>query len=182
MHDFFNTNLGIQLIGFIALGFYVALFQVNSRIRMLTLKVCGALLFTAHFFLLGATTAVAMTLIGACRDSTYILIGKKRLVYVPIFFITVFTVAAILTWQGPISLLALAGMTFGTLAFWQTKPSKIRLFALFASSPWIVYDLISGSYSGMILEGAAIISNLVGIYRFDLSKRRGGLTSKKRLA
>jgi hypothetical protein len=170
MHDLIHNALFIQLLGFSAIVFNIAIFQVNDRIKMLVLKVCGALIFVAHFSLLGAATGAAMVFIGVARDATYILTAKKRNVLIPVFFIAIFAAATLLTWQGPISLLALAGMVFGTLAFWQVKPRRIRRFALAASSPWVIYDLISGSYPGMVLEGIAIASNLLGIYRFDSSK------------
>lgn len=170
MQDLVREDFFIQLIGFIALGFTIALFQVNKRTMMLALQVCGSMLYTLHFLLLGATTGAAMNFIGGVRSFTFIRIGKNRSLYILALFIAAFCLAVVLTWQGPKSLLPLAGMIFGTIALWQTKPSRIRLIMLAASPPWLIYNLISGSYPGMIVETLAITSNLIGIYRFDLLK------------
>lgn len=176
MYEFVSSGLIIQLIGLFAAGFYIALFQVNNRTKMLSLKICGSLVMSVHLALLGASTGAAMTLVSAARDTTFIVLGKRRNPAAPAVFIFIFTIAAIGTWEGLISLLALAGMILGTLAFWQLKPNRIRILTLIASSLWVVYDLVSGSYPGMFIESMAILSNLVGIYRFDLPKhsKRGG--------
>lgn len=172
MHDFTNTNILIQLIGFIALCFMVAVFQANKRKQLLIRQVTAALLFALHFMLLGAATGAVMNLIGAARSYTFLKLDKNREVKYLLVFILLFTMATFLSSQGLKSLLPLAGMIFGTIAFWQKKPKQIRLIALLASPPWFIYSLISGSYPGMLVELIVMSSNLTGIYRHDIKRLR----------
>ena len=176
MQDYSNSNLVIQLIGFVALGFMAAVFQANKRKNLLSLQATSALLFSLHFILLGAITGAVMNLLGAARSYTFLNLGKNRDIRFLFAFIMLFALATFVSWQGTKSLLPLTGMIFGTVAFWQTKPSKTRLIALLASPPWFIYSAITGSYPGMLVELIVFSSNLTGIYRLDLPKlsKRGG--------
>ncbi len=171
MQDFTNTNILIQLIGFIAVCLMVAVFQSKKRKTLLTLQVCSTLLFSLHFLLLGAMTGSIMNLIGSARSFTFLKLGKNRNILYLLFFIFLFSIASILTWQGVKSLLPLIGMTFGTIAYWQTKPCRTRLITPLSTMPWFFYSLITGSYPGMLVEILVFTSTLVGIYRLDLPKK-----------
>ena len=150
------------------MGFSFAVFQSNKRKRMLVMQTLSALLWTAHFFLLGAFTGSAMNLITVGRNYVFFEVGKKRDVRIPLMIGAVFILAAILTWQGPSSLLPLTGSLIGTLAFWQIKPHYIRLIAIPGPCCWFAYNVLSRSYAGMMTDSLVLLSVLLGIYRFDI--------------
>jgi hypothetical protein len=159
----------IQLIGFIALVVSLLVFQVNRRGNMLKLQMSAAIMYSLHFFLLGAFTGAAMNILGALRNFLFYK-TRKRTRLLPGLLIFAFSFAGIITWQGPLSLLPILGMISGTLAFWQSNPKHIRRLALMAPPLWFIYDLMSGSYPGMLTELIMFSSNCVGIYRFDIQK------------
>lgn len=161
----------VQLIGFGAIVFGVAVFQINNRRKMLFAQICSALLWTMHFLLLGAFTGSAMNLLIAGRSYTFYKIGKKRDIRVPLAVSLAFIIGAILTWQGPRSLLPLAGTTIGTISFWQIKTSRIRSIALLGPCCWFAYNLLSRSYAGMTADTLVFSSIAIGIFRFDLKPR-----------
>jgi hypothetical protein len=77
------------------------------------------------------------------------------------------TVAAtLITWAGPLSLLPMAGMMAGVLAFSQEKEQGIRRYSLVASSTWLVYNVVVGSVIGSAKEVTHIISTLIALWRF----------------
>jgi len=51
----------------------------------------------------------------------------------------------------------------------------IRRFALISPPLWFMYNVILGSYPGMIAEAVMFVSNMVGIYRFDILKQTSNL-------
>ena len=155
-----------------ALGFMVAVFQAKKRRELLTLQMTAAFLFFVHFLLLGAVTGAIMNLIGGLRSLTFLKLSKKRDWRIPLIFIGLYMVATFVFWQGTKSLLPLLGMTFGTIAFWQIKPARTRRLTLLASPPWLIYSVISGSYPGVLVEMLVLSSNVVGIYRLDLPRKR----------
>src|SRR5690606_8100833 len=74
----------------------------------------------------------------------------------------------LLSWEGPISLLPLTGIVIGTAGFWQQNPAHIRIAVLVCSVPWFVYNFVTVSYPGMLLEALLACSTLAGICRLDL--------------
>lgn len=138
---------------------------------MLLLAMSSCILWCVHFLLLGAVTGAFMNFIGACRALTFQNVEPtKRNIWVLFIFIGLLTGATALTWQGMVSLLPLAGSTANIIAYWHKKPKFIRRFALVASPPWFIYDVLSGSYPGMAVEIFKVCSNLIGQYRFDLKR------------
>ncbi len=135
---------------------------------MLKLSMTAALFYTVHFFMLGAVTGAAMNLIGGVRCYTFFHVTPdKRHRWVLIAFMILAAGGAALTWQGPLSLLPMIGSISSGIAFWQKDPKYIRRWALIASPLWFVYNALSHSYPGMLIEVILLVSNLVGEYRFD---------------
>lgn len=135
---------------------------------MLRLGALAAALYTVHFYLLGAFTGAAMNLVGGVRSYSYSKVTPNRSnVWIPILFTAIAILGTLLTWQGYLSILPLLGTTCGAVAFWQNNPKHIRRLAMLASPLWFVYNFISGSYPGMLIEVIMLTSNLVGQYRFD---------------
>jgi len=136
---------------------------------MLILGMSACLLWSAHFFLLGAVTGAAMNSLGTVRSYVYYRVKPtKRNRWILWSFIGIITILTALTWQGIISLLPFIASVLNLVAYWQKKPKHIRRLALASSPPWFIYNMISGSYPGMIVEVLLMISNLIGQYRFDL--------------
>lgn len=158
-----------QLIGFIALGLFILVFQVNKRHTMLKLSMWAAFTYAIHYFLLGAYTGAALSLVTAIRNYTYSKYGmtKHRLI-LPVVFIIIFSVAAMLTWQGPLSFLPLCASIAGAIAYWQKSPRIIRLVELLSTPLLLFYNVASHSYPGVIIEMLFLAATTIGIYRFDI--------------
>lgn len=169
-----------QAVGLIAVTISLTIFQSNNRSHMLKLGMLASLFYAIHFLLLGAVTGAVMNLIGGTRSFVFFKFntGKKRW-DVLIIFIVLAVVGTIMTWQGPISLLAMGGSIGSSFAFWHTKPRHIRRWALLVPPLWFTYDAISGSIPGMLIEVIILCSNLVGEYRFDF---RGKAHVRSKLA
>jgi hypothetical protein len=178
-----NDQFLIQLIGLIAASIAFVVFQSNKRHKMLLLQVGANLLWVVHFTLLGASTASALNAITAGRNLSYYSAGKNRNRLIPLFFAGIFALATYFTWEGPISLLPLAGCLIGTLAFWQLKTHHIRLIVLVSPSLWLIYNVHVGSYAGVASDTSVISSIAVAIYRFDVKpalRRSAHFGSRKR--
>lgn len=160
--------LYIQLIGLVAVSISLVVFQTNSRDTMLKLGMTAAIFYTLHFILLGAFTGAAMNFIGGARCFVFYKFKPSKKHHGILFaFIGLAVAGTALTWQGPLSLLALAGSVGGAFAAWHTKPESIRRWAILVTPFWFIYDAISGSYAGMFIEVVILTSILIGEYRFD---------------
>ena len=78
-----------------------------------------------------------------------------------------FAAVLILTWNGPVSLLAFTASFTSTFAYRSDSPRKIRMVTLVCASPcWLAYDVIVYSLGGIVSESITIISILVSFVRF----------------
>jgi hypothetical protein len=111
--------------------------------------------------------------LGVTRSYVYYKVKPtRRNSWIMLCFLGVAGLAAAITWQGPLSLLPMLGTMSGGVAYWQTKPKHIHRLALIASPLGFIYNTISGSYAGMVIETINFTSNLIGQYRFDMPKAR----------
>ena len=85
----------------------------------------------------------------------------------PLIIVLLFALVLVLTWNGPVSLLAFAASVTSTIAYWTNSPRKIRMVNLLCASPcWLVYDVIVFSIGGIISESFTIASIIISLIRF----------------
>lgn len=76
-------------------------------------------------------------------------------------------VVAAVTWAGWISLLPICANLATTIGGYTHNAQKIRIATMFVNSPlWIVYNIIIGSWAGVLDEVASEISAMISIYRY----------------
>ena len=169
------SNFLIQLIGFIGLLFLVLSFQQNNRNKILILILIGQIIFLIHFIFLEAWTAVAMNSVGAIRTLVFQYKGRKNWAgksFWPITFIMGFIVFGFLAWESWYSILPIIAMSIETVGLWMRNPKTIRFINLFPHPPWFTYNLIVGSWPGIVTEILIFTSILIGIWRFDMRKSK----------
>lgn len=167
-----SYSLVAQAIGIIAVLISLSVYQSNRRAGMLGLAMVAALFYATHFFMLGALTGAAMNLIGAARSFVFMRIRpSKRRTWILWMFLGLAGVATLITWHGPISLLALTGTICSALSSWQRSARMVRRFAVATPFPWFLYSAASGSYPGMAIELLTLVSNLYGQYRHDMRRK-----------
>ncbi|MBE7035314.1 MAG: YgjV family protein [Ruminococcaceae bacterium] len=162
-----------QILGIAAFCFSVLTYQQNTHKRIVAMQLLAGTCFTIHFYLLSAYTGALLNAIGVIRSLVYICKDKKWAssnLWI-VFFSMVSTAACMYTWEGPLSLLPTLGMIFTSIAFGINNPKKTRLFSCGSSPLWLVYNLVNRSYGGVLTEGVAIVSILVGMLRFDRKQK-----------
>lgn len=160
-------QLIIQSIGLVAILLSLVSFQPKHRKNILHLQLAANIFWVAHFLSLGATTGAAMNACGALRAYVFNRIGKRahRPLWPLLTIMLLMVGASVISWQGSLSLLPLAGMLIGTIGFWQRDEQRIRLILLATVPLWLVYDGISGSYVGVANELFALASLIIALWR-----------------
>lgn len=162
-------ELVAQIIGFCGtVGLFVS-YQQNTKKRILLFQILGITMFTLHFFLLSAWSGCMMNLLGIGRALLYAYTEQKGLHirWLCPLLCTVFMVAGILTWESAFSLLPMAAMLLSTLAYEQKQPRRFRRLMFPCSPLWTVYNIRSGSVSGVVTEAFAMLSLGVAMWRYD---------------
>ena len=75
------------------------------------------------------------------------------------------------TWDGYISLLAIAAKVLSTIAYGTTNVRKMRLMLCVTITCWICYDISVGSVTGTLNDSANLLSVLISIARYDILPR-----------
>lgn len=169
----------IQLLGFIGFILLIIQFQINDRFKMLLLKTIASFFFAMHFFLLGAMTGSIMNLLAGFRSiifqyrTTEKWADNKLWLY---FFIILFLIFGIITWDGYYTILPMIGVSIGTFAYWMKNPKHIRLVTIFSPPLWFIHNFIVKSYAGMLTDSLVFCSIAIAIYRYDIT-----LSAKKKI-
>ena len=160
----------IDLLGVgILIGGFVS-FQNNKHKRIVMMKVITDLMFTAQYLLLGAYSGAMMDSIGIVRNLILMRAAndRKKQIIATSVFVVILTAAGIATWAGPISLLAIFGKIFTTVAFGFRNPRILRALTIPSCILWAVYDALTGSWAGMVYELLGLLSIIIAYVRFDL--------------
>ena len=174
-------QIAIQIIGFIGALLAIISFQNNRHGVIMALKTASETVFAVQLMLLGAYTGVAMNIIGSVRNLIFAALVKKGKSTTPwiVVFSVLTVVLGILTWAGPISLLAIAGKLITTVAYGMKNPSCVRLVTIPSCLCWGVYDALNFSLAGILTEAFSLASIIAGEVRYRKLRKTGTLSVKK---
>ena len=173
-----------QIIGIFAMLFSVVSFQQKTQRRIVFMQLIASSLWSIHFYLLGALTGCFLNMIAAMRDVVFCKRDQKWAsgsiwIYIVVFlsigiYVLNFTVFALdfTVGNAVLELLPVLGMAASTVAMRMKEAGKVRRFSLMSSPLWLVYDSVNLSVGGIMTEAFSLVSIVVGMIRFDVSKRK----------
>lgn len=158
----------IQAIGFIGTVLFFVSFQCKDNRKLFRVQFLSYLFYTVHLLLLGAVTGgisyIINTFRSVCLGSSRPFARGKAMCAV---ICLMQTAALYFTWSGWISILPVAANIAATIGGYTHNAKKIRIAGMFINSPlWIVYDILVGSWAGILDEVVSEISMIVSIIRF----------------
>ena len=168
-------QLLIQAIGFLGTVLFFFSFQCRENRRLFQVQLVSYLLYTVHLLLLGAVTGgisyILNTLRSFCLGSRYeVLKGKAACTLICLLQLT----ALYFTWDSWWSLLPVAANIAATVGGYTRDGRKIRLVGMLVNSPlWIVYDLLAGSWAGILDEIVSEASMILSICRYGWKNLEG---------
>lgn len=113
-------------------------------------------------------------LIGAVRSFVFYFKKDNNWVNNPLvlcFFLLVAVISGYLTRNGWISLFAVIGVSFATLSHWQKDTQKLRIVFLPSTLFWFIYNILVGSYAGLINESIMFAATTGSIIRENIRKK-----------
>lgn len=158
------------LIG-IAFASDLASFQFKDRKVTLLLFFVSALLISAHFFLLGQTTAGFVILLSAIRFGISAFTTHRAWFY---FFLLAISAAGILTFDGLEDCFSLLAGLFGTLAAFQVNEKRLRQLMMLGTTSIIIHNILIWTPAGILLEIFFLGSNLLSYWRFYIKQPVSG--------
>ena len=143
-------------------------YQAKTRKSLLIIHLSTTLCFALHYGLIGAFAGMAMNLVGAVRDTTFAVIEKRRKVnrLYTIGFAIIMAIMGILSWEAWYSILVVIALTVNSYAMSFTNPNDLRKSILITSPMVLIYDILAHAYGGMVYEIVALVSVIIGLYRY----------------
>ena len=170
-----SNHIFIQVIGFVGTVLFFVSFQCKNNKNLFRVQFLSYLFYTIHLILLGAFTGgisyIINTFRSLCLGSRWEFAQRKEMC----FFICLLQIAALyFTRSGWISILPVAANIATTIGGYTHNARKIRLAGMLINSPlWIIYDVIVGSWAGILDEAVSEASMVLSIIRYgwaDLDK------------
>lgn len=170
------SELIIQGIGFVAVLFFIASYQIKSNRALFLCQLIGCLIFCIQFFIMGAYTGALGLVVNITRNVLLLKIkdwkwvGSKLTLSGILLLLVAITIT---TWDGWISILPLLSVGISSIGYWTNNAQKIRASQLVASPCTLLYDIIIKSWGGTLSESITLISIIISIIRFgwnNLSK------------
>ena len=163
-----SDHLFIQGIGLVGTLLYFISFQCRGNRNLCRVQFLSYLFYTVHLILLGAITGGISYMINTVRS--FCLGSKWKFAHTKAMcaVICLMQIAALFfTWSGWVSLLPVTANIAATIAGYSHNAFKVRLVGMFVNSPlWIVYNVIVGSWAGILDEAVSEISMVVSIIRY----------------
>ena len=161
-------NLGIQAVGLIGTGLYFLSYQCKSNKNLFRVQFLSYLCYTVHLLLLGAVTGGISYILNTVRS--FCLGIKLEFAHsrtACAILCTLQVLALAVTWSGWISLLPVAANIASTIGGYTHNARKIRVAGMFINSPlWIIYDILVGSWAGILDEVISECSMILSIVRY----------------
>ena len=163
-----NWEIVGQAFGILGAILTVLTYQMNtSRSLLATLSgatVCASL----GYLCLGAWSGFALNVVALLRNLCFgVQTPGTRFSRISTGIFTVgMCVAGAFSWQGPISLLIIIALALNTVFMSFGDPQRLRKSILLTSSMVFVYNIVVFTVGGMLNELIAIVSSIIGIWRF----------------
>ena len=160
--------LFVQGIGFLGTILFFLSYQCKSNRNLFRVQFASYLCYTTHLLLLGAVTGgisyILNTVRSFCLGSKHAFLKGKAMCCI----ICALQVATLFfTWGGWLSVLPVAANIASTIGGYTYNARKIRIVGIFINSPlWIVYNILVGSWAGILDEIVSEASMILSIYRY----------------
>ena len=158
----------IQAIGILGTVSFFLSFQCKRNKNLFRVQFLSYLCYTIHLLMLGAVTGgisyILNTLRSFCLGSKYAFLKGK---YMCSIICVLQIVTLFFTWDGWWSILPVAANIASTIGGYTHNARKIRIAGMFINSPlWIIYDIIVGSWAGILDEVISEASMIISIHRY----------------
>lgn len=171
-----QVNWLAQIFG---IGAMISLFysyQQTERKKLILGKLSADVCWVFHFVMLGAYGGGIANFVGIFREIIFLHRDNKKWassVIWPVLFIIIGWGLGIRTFKSPINILPIVASTFATISFWMRKPKLTKIISAPATSSFLIYDLVIGSYVGAFNETITLSSIAISFLREKFRHKSG---------
>ena len=161
-------DIFVQAIGIFGTILFFLSYQCKSNKSLFRVQFISYLCYTIHLLMLGAITGgisyILNTARSFCLGSKNTFLKGKTMCWI---ICALQLVTLIFTWDGWWSILPVAANIASTIGGYTYNARKIRAAGMFINSPlWIVYDILVGSWAGVLDEVDSEASMIISVWRY----------------
>ena len=132
------------------------------------IQTLATLLTCISYFFLGAKSGFLLNIVCIIRNVIfYFQKGKStKNTITAICLAIVMVILGVFSWQGAVSLLIIVALSVNTVFLSLPNPQTLRKSIIVTSSLILLYNVFVFSIGGIINEGLAIVSSIIGIIRY----------------
>ncbi|MBR3229018.1 YgjV family protein [Candidatus Saccharibacteria bacterium] len=177
--ELFGQEFGIfyiisQVFALLTIIFNLIAIQQRKKTRLLNIDTIAAFCSLGHYVFLGAWPGIFNKAVTSVRNATAAYEASAKIKvpkYLPLFFVALYVVLGIITYESPVSLLPMAAATIFTIAIYLCDVRKIRYASVVSNVLWIIYNISVYSVVGVLADVILMINGLVAIYRYRKKKK-----------
>ena len=161
-----------QILGWLSALLTFISYQCKEHKKLVAVQVFSTLSICISYMLLGAWSGMLLNVICIIRNFIILLRDTKIFSYRfwPYLVTGVMGVVGALSWQGPMSLLVIFALMANTMFLFGSNAQKLRKSILVTSTMVATYNVYYTVWGGVMNEIIAIVSSIIGIYRFRKTK------------
>ena len=158
----------IQAIGFLGTIIFFLSYQCKSNKNLFRVQFISYFLYTMHLLMLGAVTGGFSYILNTIRS---LCLGRKNDFLKGKFMCGVICILQMITlyftWDGVMSILPIIANIAATIGGYTYNGKTIRMVGMLINSPlWIIYNILVGSWAGIMDEIVSEISMITSIIRY----------------
>lgn len=157
-----------QLFGILGMGFLFLMYQQKSRKALLISKLSADICWVIHYLFLGAVSGIIPNAVGIFRELVFVNRNTKKWassIMWPILFIIANWCLGFKNFNIWYNLLPISASTCATISLWLDNPRLTKMLSVPISVSFLIYDVLVGSYIGIINEIISLSSFMVYFIR-----------------
>ncbi len=162
-----------QIMAWIATLLTFLSYQCKSHNKLIIVQTLSSLSICVSYCFLNAWSGMLLNIVCLVRN---FIIYRKDIKFFsypcwPYILAGVMGVIGALSWQGPMSLLIIVALAVNTLFLYFPNVQNLRKSILATSTMVLIYNVYYTVWGGVANEMIAIISSVIGLYRYKKSKQ-----------
>ena len=155
-----KLQLTAQLFGLCGMFSLFVMYQQSKRIMYLKLKILSDVIWAAHYLMLFAVGGAIPSIVGIVRELILMKDFKRKYTKFTLMVIIIIINATlgILLADSMIHFIPICASALVTISLTFKKTTSIRLFSIPILVAFLIYDIIVGSWVGMLNEIISIVS------------------------
>lgn len=155
-----KLQIAAQVVGVCGMLSLFIMYQQSNRMKYLYCKLLSDVIWTVHYLMLSAVGGAIPNMVGIVRELIFMKQFKSKYTKViwAAIFITFNAILGIILANSWIQFVPICASAFVTVSLTFQKTSNIRLLTIPISITFLIYDIVVGSWAGVLNESLSLVS------------------------